>query len=114
MQNTPIAVPNILGTTLKTAREQSNITIEALADKVDITSRYLYRIENENQKPSFKVLYRIVRALDIPGNDIFYPENSANNLVVEEIIQMLYKCDAPSLSVIKATINATLNNQPKE
>lgn len=39
--------PETLGSILKAAREKSGITIEALAERAEITERYLYRIENE-------------------------------------------------------------------
>ena len=39
--------PDTLSMVIKTAREKADITIEALAEKADITERYLYRIENE-------------------------------------------------------------------
>ena len=49
-------IPNHLGEIIKKSREKSGITIEALANKLEITERYLYRIENEGKKPSFDVL----------------------------------------------------------
>ena len=73
MQN----VPDILGTIIKRTREHSNITIELLASKVGISERYLYRIENEKKKPSFDVLYRLIRELNIPADSIFYPERKS-------------------------------------
>ena len=45
--------PETLGCIIKTARENAGITTEALANKVDITERYLYRIENEGKKAKF-------------------------------------------------------------
>ncbi len=42
--------PETLGCIIKTARENTGITIEALANRIDITERYLYRIENEGKK----------------------------------------------------------------
>lgn len=56
--------PETLGCIIKTARENAGITIEALANKADITERYLYRIENEGKKPSFDVLHKLVRELN--------------------------------------------------
>lgn len=41
--------PETLGYIIKVARENAGITIEVLANKVDITERYLYRIENEGK-----------------------------------------------------------------
>ena len=43
--------PDTLSDVIKAAREKADITIEALAEKVGITERYLYRIENEGKKP---------------------------------------------------------------
>ena len=44
--------PETLSVILKLAREKADITVETLADRVGITERYLYRIENEDKKPS--------------------------------------------------------------
>lgn len=55
--------PETLGEILKTARMRADITMETLAERVDITERYLYRIENEGKKPSFDVLYKLIREL---------------------------------------------------
>ena len=57
--------PETLGSILKAAREKVGITIEALAERAEITERYLYRIENEGKKPSFDVLYKLIRELSI-------------------------------------------------
>ena len=57
--------PETLGSILKAAREKAGITIEALAERAEITERYLYRIENEGKKPSFDVLYKLIRELSI-------------------------------------------------
>ncbi len=54
-----------LGDIIKSARQKADITIEELANRVNITERYLYRIENESKKPSFDVLYRLIRELSI-------------------------------------------------
>lgn len=53
-------IPNTLGDIIKKAREKSGMTIESLANKVEITERYLYRIENGGKKPSFEVLYKLI------------------------------------------------------
>lgn len=40
---------DILSSVIKSARENADITIEALAAKIDISERYIYRIENEQK-----------------------------------------------------------------
>ena len=107
--------PETLGDIIKSARQQNGITIEALADKVNITERYLYRIENEGKKPSYNVLYKLIRELSISPDSIFYPEKTAKDSELENLLRMLSKCDERSLKVIKATakalIDTTFNNR---
>ncbi len=40
-------IPDTLGMTVKSARKKADMTIEELAERIDVTERYLYRIENE-------------------------------------------------------------------
>ena len=101
--------PNTLGSIIKTAREKAGITIEALANKVDVTERYLYRIENENKKPSFEVLYKLIRELSISPDTIFYPEKPTKDSEVENLLRQLSDCDDRSLQVIKATAKALID-----
>ena len=103
--------PETLGCIIKTARENAGITIEALANKVDITERYLYRIENEGKKPSFDVLHKLVRELNISADSIFYPEKPSKDSEVEDLVRMLYNCDDRSMKIVKATAKAALASQ---
>lgn len=98
-----------LGNIVKAARERSDITIENLAYKVGITERYLYRIENEEKKPSFDVLYKLIRELSISPDLIFYPEKPSKDSEVENLLRMLSDCDERSLEVVKATVKALIN-----
>ena len=75
---------------IKNARQQSDFTIEELASKIGVTERYLYRIENENKKPSFDVLYKLIRALSISPELIFYPEKN------DDISEYGYPFPSPS------------------
>ena len=104
-------IPDTLGSVIKAARQDAEITVEALAEQVDMTERYLYRIENEGQKPSYDVLLRLIRILNIDPNLIFYPEKETVNSEVEDIARMLYHCNEQSMNIIKATIKAVLDNQ---
>ena len=103
-----------LGDVIKSARIKADITVEALAEKVGVSDRYIYRIENEGKKPSFDVLYKLIRDLSIIPDQIFFPEKLTENSEMESIVRMLYNCDERSLRIIKATIIAALESQPRE
>lgn len=107
-------LPESPGFILKTARERAGITVEALAEMADVSERYIYRIENEGKKPSYDVLYHLIRALDLSPDLLFYPEKSYENSEIEQLIHMLYKCDPRALDVIKATATALINTAPEK
>ena len=82
--------------------------MEELAFRLDVTPRYLYRIENKGKNPSFDVLYGLIRELSISPDSIFYPERLSTDSEIENLIRRLYSLDERSLDVIKATANALL------
>lgn len=105
---------DILSSVIKSARENAGMTIEALAAKIEISERYLYRIENEQKKPSFDILLKLIRALAINSDLIFYPDKPCKDTEAEDLIRMLYNCDERSMTIIKATVKAALDSQPKK
>lgn len=104
----------ILGEIIKNARTKSDMTVEELANRVGISERFIYRIENEGKKPSYEILYKLIRELAIVPDQIFFPEKQVEDSEMETIIRMLHNCDERSIQIIKATIKAALESQPKE
>ena len=103
----------ILGNVVKEAREKAKMTKEVLAEKVGVSVRYIYRIENEGKKPSFEVLYKLIRELSIPPELIFYPEKPSKDSEIENLLRMLSVCDERSLEVVKVTVKALIENNSK-
>jgi transcriptional regulator with XRE-family HTH domain len=99
-----------LGQIIKKARKHNDLTIEALADKTELSERYLYRIENEDKKPSFDVLYKLIRCLSISSDSIFYPEKPSKESEIENLVRMLHNCSERDLEIIKATVKAMCEN----
>lgn len=97
---------------IKSARERAEITIEALAIKADISERYLYRSKNEGKKPSYDVLYRIIRALNVSADIFFYPEKRTVDTEVDYLLRTLCNRDNWALEVIKATAQRPLSTPP--
>lgn len=94
--------------------EKANMTVEALSVQVGITERYLYRIENEGQKPRYDVLYKLIRTLSIPADTIFYPEMEDVKTEAEDLLRALCACDERFLGVAKATIQALIDVSDNE
>lgn len=104
----------MLGEIIKNARTRADMTVEELANRVGISERFIYRIENEGKKPSYEILYKLIRELAIVPDQIFFPEKQVEDSEMETIIRMLHNCDERSIQIIKATIKAALESQPKE
>ena len=102
---------NKLGNVIKEARTVKNLSREQLAESVNITPRYLMAIENENKKPSFDVLFSLIRKLGIPADTIFYTNSANPNIEVEQTIRLLYLCNERDLKVAMATIKALLDSK---
>ena len=104
---------NSLGAIVKAARLKKGLTQDVLAEKVGIGLRHIMGIENEGSYPSYEVLYKLIRELHIPADLIFYSEMATSDSQVADITAMLYDCDERSLKIIRATVQASLNSQPK-
>lgn len=106
--------PEFLGEIIKSARQYSEITIEELAERVGITERYLYRIENEGKKPSYDVLFKLIRELSISPDLIFYPKKPTKDSEIKYLLRKLYNCDERSIEVVKATVKVLIETAPKK
>lgn len=100
-----------LGEIIKEARKAKNLTREQLAETLNITPRYLMSIENENKKPSYNVLFQLVRELGIPADTIFYPDSNITNSEVDQLMRLLYLCNERELKIATATVRALLDNK---
>ena len=100
-----------LGDIIKSARKKRNFTREQLSEKVHITVRYLMSIENENKKPSYSVLFQLIRELEISADQIFYPEDAALKTETDQALLLLRRCNTYELHVVMATIRALLEKK---
>ena len=94
-----------LGEILKHARLEQGLPREQLAERIGISTRYLTAIENENRKPKFDVLYRLVRCLGISADRIFYPEQKGEEGECARLIRLIKQCDVRDRKLITALVN---------
>lgn len=104
-------ISNQIGNILKKNRKSQKLTRDQLSEKVHISYRYLTAIENENKKPSYDVLFRLIRELGISANEIFYPESQSNETQKDLLILLLDQCDTYEMDVVTATVKALLKKE---
>jgi len=60
---------------IQTARVAHGITQTAFAERIDVSLRTIIAIETGKRNPTFEVLYKIIRELNIPADLIFRPDD---------------------------------------
>ncbi|MEG0586250.1 MAG: helix-turn-helix transcriptional regulator, partial [Christensenellaceae bacterium] len=99
------------GKTIKAARQAAGVTQEELAEKVDITSRFLMGIENEGRNPSYLVLYKISKLLNIPPENFFNFEDATTENEKEQLIRLLSQCDERDIRVLTAAAKELIESK---
>lgn len=64
-----------MGAVIQAARGARGITQNALAEKINVSLRTVIAIETGKRNPTFEVLYKIIRELNIPADLIFRPDD---------------------------------------
>lgn len=100
---------NSAGNIIKEARESYNYTTEECAEKLGISTRYLQKIENEGNLPSYGTLRNIVQLFSIDANYLFYDDYDKEDFLRSNVIQKIRLCNDYELNVIPATLNALLD-----
>lgn len=100
---------NNYGNVIREARLNNGLTIAELAEKVDISDRYLLKIENENKIPGYKVFKKIINILAIDANVFYYDDVNSTSDDYDFICRKLKKCNQYELNIIKETLNAILD-----
>lgn len=99
------------GKAIRKARKSNGLTIDQLAQKVGVSERYIQKIENEDSKPSFEILSRIVKILSLDANMLFYKIYDESNLDMNIVIKKIQECNQYEFNVIKATLLALMEKE---
>jgi transcriptional regulator with XRE-family HTH domain len=76
MQKKKSNIKEIFATNLRYSRKKKGLTQEKLAEKADISVRYIAMLELGNSFPSGEMLEKLSEALDIQAFQLFYPSST--------------------------------------
>ena len=107
-KNVEITVPKY-GHILKWIREEKKYKREQIAERAGISIRYLTAIENEENQPGYRVLYKLVHSLGISADQIFY-QNESEDDDANEMKRLYMECNERDKALIRALINTTSSN----
>ncbi len=97
-----------LGKAVRCARKSKNMSQEALAERIGVCKRTIIDIENSSGNPKFTILFPLVRELDIPVQQVFYPESSDDSETKLLIIQELEKCSESESRIVLSVLKSLL------
>jgi len=60
-----------LGRHIQKFRKKAKLTQEELANKVNLSTKYIQFIETAHRRPSLKTLHKVAKALNIKIKDLF-------------------------------------------
>lgn len=97
---------SILGDIVREERKNKNLSQEALAERIGICKRTIIDIEKGTGNPKFEILYMLVRELNLPLYQIFYPEELKHIEMKEVVMKELYDCTECELKIILSVIKS--------
>ena len=95
-----------IGIRIRYIRELNHYTREELAEYADISSKFLYEIENGQKGMSATNLLKICKALDVSCDYILKGENTAK--CDDELIDIIELFDATQMANVKKILIAVL------
>ena len=101
-----------LGTAIKAARKNKQLTQLELSVELGITPRHLQAIENENKTPSYDLLSRMLSYLNIPADSIINSTESELTLEQEQLLYLIrHKCNQRDIAVLLSTAEALVQTK---
>lgn len=83
----------LIGERIKKQRKLSGLTQETVAEKVEITTVYLSKIENGHVKPTLDMLEKICQLLELDLSELFCEVSpSAQGYQNERIVRLFQSC----------------------
>ena len=105
---------NALGSVVRATRKRKNLSQEALAEKLGVCKRTIMDIEKNTGNPKFELLCMLVRELDLPLYQVFYPETTENLEIKSVLLKELSECTDYEMKIILSVVKSlrdTLKNE---
>ncbi len=95
-----------LGSVVRATRKSKNLSQEALAEKLGVCKRTIIDIEKNTGNPKFELLCMLVRELDLPLYQVFYPEEAYNLEVKNMLMKELNGCSEYEMKIILSVVKS--------
>ncbi len=97
-----------IGNRIKICRKQKNLTQEDLAEKLDVSSHYIYEIERGTKTMSLSILIKLSEALGISTDYILFGSHTNDNVCKDHLDLLIENVPAhnrdPLADIIKTIL----------
>lgn len=103
-----------LGNAVRATRKSKNLSQEALAERLGVCKRTIIDIEKNTGNPKFELLCMLVRELDLPLYQVFYPETAEHLEIKNVLMKELSNCTEYEMRIIVSVVKSlrdTLKNE---
>lgn len=102
-------VGKALGNLVRETRRSRHLSQEALAERIGVCKRTIIDIENNTGNPKFEILYMLVRELDLPLYQVFYPEISNSVEMKNIFMKEVSGCSDYEMKIILSVVKSLRN-----
>lgn len=95
-----------LGSVVRATRKSKNLSQEALAERLGVCKRTIIDIEKNTGNPKFELLCMLVRELDLPLYQVFYPEVEDNYGMKNVLMKELSGCSDNEMKIILSVVKS--------
>ena len=103
----------VFGLTIKTLRNNINLTQEKLSELCDLHSNFISELERGNKQPTLSTILILAKSLNVtPGNlmDIAFKPNKTSESIKFKITTLIYQQETKSLKKLYKLIKTYLED----
>ena len=97
-----------IGNRIKICRKQRNLTQEELAERIDVSSHYIYEIERGTKTMSLSILTKLSVELNISADYILFGSHAIDNVCKDQLHILIESVPARNRDNLANIIKAIL------
>lgn len=105
---------SVCGRAIKEERQRLGYVRETIAERANISPRYLAAIELGEKTPKADVLIRIIQSMGISADKIAYPLQPENKAEYDRLTHLIMSCTPLEQKLIAAIVDTIIDNRRTE
>ncbi len=99
----------LMGKRIRKHRRTNNLTVEQLAERVDVSAVFIKEIERGTKCPRLDNFVKIANALNVSADDLLCDSvNEAKDIVLNEVTSKMQSLDAKSIASLSNITNVII------